>query len=281
MAKQSAKRPRPSDAAPTGAPPAERGFSRSGRRKGEARDVADGYSEDEDLVETAVAASASAGGFGAALSKILTRELRDAPSAGPVLAKRHTAAAKLASAARTSAREEGRARERKRVAAAARNVLPSALTADYERQLRKVGTKGVVALFNAIATHQRVTEAVPEDGARPSARAKTIGAAQASFLDLLRTSAAAAATGGAGAGAGDGGAGGGAGAGAKVGASTAGGGAAAALVKGGAKPAAPSRVAWLGTDYVQRSAKASGARAREELEAGAEGGEMLLDGDEF
>jgi hypothetical protein len=128
-------------------------------------------------------------GFASAMSKILSRELHvKNPKAGPVLAKRHTAAEKAAAIER-AALVAARARTAaKRAAAALRNVAPSARTLDAERALRRVATAGVVALFNAITRHQRGVEAViDEPTSRKKSRViKAVAEKQQTFIELLR-----------------------------------------------------------------------------------------------
>jgi Rrp15p len=130
--------------------------------------------------------SGGAGGFGAALSKVLSRELHASEAAGPVLAKRRTAAAKLAAAEREQTIALRKKAAEKKAAAAARNVLPSAATADAEKELRRVATKGVVALFNAITRHKREVEAVVEEPIKRRDKVANLRKAQASFLDLIK-----------------------------------------------------------------------------------------------
>ena len=140
--------------------------------------------------------------FGAAMRKILSRELHVPAAAGPVLSKRRTAGEKAIAAERAAARARRVAAATRAAATAARNPLPSASTLDTERTLRRVATKGVVALFNAIAKHQRATEAALEEPLARTAQLSTVAAKQASFLGLLQGAKAAAAAGGGGAGGG-------------------------------------------------------------------------------
>jgi hypothetical protein len=154
------------------------------------------------LAPVAVPAPAAASGFGAAMAKILSRELHVAPSVGAVLAKRRTAGEKAmaAVAAETRARRTAAARRRARVAA--RNAQPGAATLDAERALRRVATKGVVALFNAISKHQRATEAALDESTGRTAAVAAVSGKQAGFLGLLQGATAAVAASGAGRGGG-------------------------------------------------------------------------------
>jgi hypothetical protein len=118
-------------------------------------------------------------------------------SSGGVLAKRHTALQKLqekeAAAAAISRQRKKELRNRRQ----AINVDPKHSPPDFERMLRKVATKGVVALFNAIAQHQKVVDSIADKegvgdkiaaSKRPGSIVKAVAAQQSSFLDLLRTS---------------------------------------------------------------------------------------------
>jgi hypothetical protein len=113
-----------------------------------------------------------------------------------VLAKRHTALQKLqekeAAAAAISRQRKKELRNRRQ----AINVDPKHSPPDFERMLRKVATKGVVALFNAIAQHQKVVDSIADKegvgdkiaaSKRPGSIVKAVAAQQSSFLDLLRT----------------------------------------------------------------------------------------------
>ena len=190
------------------------------------------------------AATEPAGGFGAALSRILSRELHAAPSAGPVLSKRRTAAAKAAAAALVDAADARARANAKRAAAGAVNRAPTALSADAERALRRVATRGVVALFNAVTTHQRGVERAMEEPTRGALR--TVRAKQASFLELLQSKTRAATTGAGGIGGGTG--------------------------SGVARPG----VSWLKDEFAEASGTAKGARAAAAADAAvAEDGGIL------
>ncbi|TMW59660.1 hypothetical protein Poli38472_004729 [Pythium oligandrum] len=120
-------------------------------------------------------------GFGDAMSKILQQNVGD--DAQPILAKRTTARMreimnekKEVKKDRVSAAEK-RAKERKD------NVIPSHVTAVKDRQLRKIATKGVVALFNAIAKHQHQTGKTTE---KEDKKVKELS--KENFLGLLKAS---------------------------------------------------------------------------------------------
>lgn len=153
------------------------------------------------------------------MKKVLTRELKVSTSQGGsvVLAKRHTAAQKAEAAERAAAKAVRLKTALRRSQVRSRNDLPGALDKVKERDFRRVATKGVIALFNAVARHQHEAEkALGEPGDRVNRVAK-VASSRTSFLNILQetTLGAAAAPGKAGGGgktAGAGGAAGGGGA---------------------------------------------------------------------
>jgi len=131
---------------------------------------------------------------GSAVTKV--RVAKSSSGSGGVLAKRHTALQKLqekeAAAAAISRQRKKELRNRRQ----AINVDPKQSPPDFERMLRKVATKGVVALFNAIAQHQKAVDTIADKegvgdkiaaSKRPGSIVKAVAAQQSSFLDLLRT----------------------------------------------------------------------------------------------
>jgi hypothetical protein len=139
---------------------------------------------EEDSEKDVDAASTDGAGFGAAMSKIMARDLTG--KATPVLAKRKTAQAKQADKAALAIKEDAKKRKLRKRARKAHLVVPDPLQADFERQLRKVATKGVVALFNAIAKHQRAIETATEDLTRTGQKAKVVTSQNKTFLDMLK-----------------------------------------------------------------------------------------------
>jgi len=131
---------------------------------------------------------------GSAVTKV--RVAKSSSGSGGVLAKRHTALQKLqekeAAAAAISRQRKKELRNRRQ----AINVDPKQSPPDFERMMRKVATKGVVALFNAIAQHQKAVDTIADKegvgdkiaaSKRPGSIVKAVAAQQSSFLDLLRT----------------------------------------------------------------------------------------------
>jgi hypothetical protein len=196
-------------------------------------------------------------GFAQAMQKVLSRELHVGSTAGAVLAKRHTAAEKAEAAARALAKALRVRSASRHARVVERNALPSALSGDAERDLRRMATKGVIALFNAVAKHQHATQVALAEPAERTARAHKVGAAQASFLDLLRDTTRAAAEGGAGSG-------GGAALAAAAAAAAAAPAAAPAAAGAAGKKAKGSGAAWMTEDFVERAGNQRGRRAAAE-----------------
>lgn len=78
-------------------------------------------------------------GFAAAMSKVLGRTVS---KSNPVLAKRHTAAEKLVAKQKEESKATKLKTREKKLARRAHMQLPDVTQQDYERQLRKVATKG-------------------------------------------------------------------------------------------------------------------------------------------
>jgi hypothetical protein len=112
------------------------------RPQAEPASVSAATDDDGEGAGEAVPAAATGGvkGFGQAMAKILARTV-DAGVA-PVLAKRHTAAEKLAEAERAAELEEREKRQKRRAAKRAHLAQADAANPDFERQLRRVATKG-------------------------------------------------------------------------------------------------------------------------------------------
>jgi hypothetical protein len=187
-------------------------------------------------------APAAVGGFAQAMKKVLSRELHVVASSGAVLSKRRTAAEKAEAAERALAkalRVRSAARHAKVVEL---NVLPGAASEGGERDLRRMATKGVIALFNAVAKHQHATQVALAEPAERAVRAQRVSTSQASFLDLLRDSTRAAAGQGVPPSS----------SGSRVGAPPA------------ARPAKGSGAAWMSEGFVEASGNAKGRRAAAE-----------------
>ncbi|CAM9253975.1 unnamed protein product [Laminaria digitata] len=147
-----------------------------------------GEEDDEDVggegKSAAAGAAASAGGMGDVMARILGQKLDNRIQA-PVLAKRKTKAMKemeRAGAKRSETRGKSAVR---RANMTQQFVIPDHTTADYERQMKKIATRGVVALFNAISKRQNEGDKKNASGAVKSATVK--GASRHAFLDMLKT----------------------------------------------------------------------------------------------
>ncbi|KAG2219226.1 hypothetical protein INT45_004586 [Circinella minor] len=132
--------------------------------------------------------------FSEAMTKILASNLTGSDRKQPIMArskgterkiedeKLEYKARKLLTAEKKAQKERGR-------------VIPDYTTFDYEKRLRKVATRGVVKLFNAIRTQQKATEVavtkVSEKHKASSAieKARNVSTmSKSNFLDLLKTS---------------------------------------------------------------------------------------------
>ncbi|KAF9348064.1 Trimeric GatFAB AmidoTransferase(AdT) complex subunit [Mortierella sp. AD094] len=123
-----------------------------------------------------------------AMSKILGSTLRKADASMPILARSRGVERKLEEEKMEAKARKAITNERKRLANKDR-VKPEYTGMEYEKKLRKVATRGVVQLFNAIKAQQKATEDLTEK-ARPittNAKDKVANLTKASFLDLLKS----------------------------------------------------------------------------------------------
>jgi hypothetical protein len=133
------------------APAAKRRVAASGKpAAAPAKRAARDDDEDGGSVDDSAAAptSGGGGGFAAAMAKVLGRSLSS--GANPVLAKRHTAGQKIAAKRAADVKEVKLKAREKKAARRAHLAAPEAAPADYERQLRKVATKGGALLAVAV-----------------------------------------------------------------------------------------------------------------------------------
>ncbi|GAA5814472.1 hypothetical protein MFLAVUS_007969 [Mucor flavus] len=131
--------------------------------------------------------------FSEAMTKILGSTLTGSDKRQPILArskglerkledeKLDYKARKIISAEKKALKEKGR-------------IIPDFTTFEYEKRLRKVATRGVVKLFNAIRTQQKVTEVAVQSASEKRKtlvaieKAKSVSTmSKSSFLDLLKT----------------------------------------------------------------------------------------------
>ena len=109
-------------------------------------DVGDEDYEDKDAGET------KRDGLADMMSKILNQKIGDKI---PVLAKRKTALMKDADGQHGDAEKMKKLRLERKAEKEKQLVVPDHTSADFERQLRKLATRGVVALFNAVAKSKK------------------------------------------------------------------------------------------------------------------------------
>jgi len=131
-------------------------------------------------------------GFADAMAKVLGQTVA---SSAPVLAKRKTTQMKAIENDRLDRAALRDKRLKRKEQRDKQLVTPDMKTADHERQLKRIATRGVVALFNAIAKAKRESSAVAEDEERKNLaeRAAISGEeirrmTQTNFLDMLKGS---------------------------------------------------------------------------------------------
>eukprot|EP01138_Halocafeteria_seosinensis_P006822 gb/GECG01006975.1/.p1 GENE.gb/GECG01006975.1/~~gb/GECG01006975.1/.p1 ORF type:complete len:247 (+),score=51.48 gb/GECG01006975.1/:1-741(+) len=122
--------------------------------------------------------------FHGAVQKVLSRELH-APN--PVLAKRHTASLKASSADQKEKREAQKDIQTRKQRRRQNLVKPSVLQQGHERKLRRVATRGVVALFNAIRKHQKTASLTEEEEDKLAFHKNKMEEQKSGFLDLLKS----------------------------------------------------------------------------------------------
>ncbi|CAO3572929.1 unnamed protein product [Mortierella alpina] len=123
-----------------------------------------------------------------AMSKILGSSLRKADASMPILARSRGVERKLEEEKMEAKARKAITNEKKRLANKDR-VKPEYTGMEYEKKLRKVATRGVVQLFNAIKAQQKATEDLTEK-IRPittNSKDKVANLTKASFLDLLKS----------------------------------------------------------------------------------------------
>ena len=116
-------------------------------------------------------------GFADALQKILTKSVK---GQDVVLAKRKTPNMKKIEQEKEVERAQKRARKEKQERDRMCMVLPSEETREFEKNLRKIATKGVVAFFNTINEAQNPKKKKGEDGSstKPVSKEK--------FFDMIQ-----------------------------------------------------------------------------------------------
>ncbi|KAG0292168.1 Glu-AdT subunit A [Dissophora globulifera] len=156
-------------------------------------DQEDDEDEDEDGMPTATPGKKTSKkhteeNMAEAMSKILGSTLRKADASQPILARSRGAERKIEEAKIETKARKAITIEKRRLANKDR-VKPEYTGMEYEKKLRKVATRGVVQLFNAIKAQQKATDDLTEK-ARPittNDKDKVASLSKASFLDLLKS----------------------------------------------------------------------------------------------
>ncbi|KAJ3170568.1 hypothetical protein HDU88_008469 [Geranomyces variabilis] len=119
-----------------------------------------------------------------AIGKILAGDLGAKDATRPILAKqKHLEQAINNEKLEDKARRVITAEKKKKIEVG--HVVPDHTTTDYEKKLRKVATRGVVKLFNAIRVAQRTAEEVKSDGVLKNRDAAPV-ISKNTFLDMIK-----------------------------------------------------------------------------------------------
>ncbi|SAL95214.1 hypothetical protein [Absidia glauca] len=131
--------------------------------------------------------------FSEAMTNILGSTLTGTDRKQPILARSKGTERKLEDEKLEYKTRKMLAAEKKKLKSQGR-VIPDYTSFEYEKRLRKVSTRGVVKLFNAIRTQQKVTEVAVEQAASSKGtqiakeKAKNVSTmSKSTFLDLLKT----------------------------------------------------------------------------------------------
>ncbi|KAI8331942.1 Rrp15p-domain-containing protein [Chlamydoabsidia padenii] len=131
--------------------------------------------------------------FSEAMTNILGSALTGSDRKQPILARSKGTERKLEDEKLEYKTRKMLAAEKKKLKSQGR-VIPDFTSFEYEKRLRKVSTRGVVKLFNAIRTQQKVTEVAVEQATASKGtqiakeKAKNVSTmSKSNFLDLLKT----------------------------------------------------------------------------------------------
>ncbi|KAK3826224.1 MAG: Rrp15p-domain-containing protein [Linnemannia elongata] len=119
-----------------------------------------------------------------AMSKILGSSLRKADASTPILARSRGAERKIEEEKLEAKARKAISNEKKRLANRDR-VKPDYTGMEYEKKLRKVATRGVVQLFNAIKAQQKATDDLTEKVRPITTNSKDKGTGKSSSMDCL------------------------------------------------------------------------------------------------
>ena len=122
--------------------------------------------------------------FGGAMSEILSRKSQ--VKKGVVLSKKTTKHLKeMRSEKDEKSKTENLKRDRRKLLSKDL-VVPTLKTGNYEKALRKIATRGVVTLFNAIRTHQKAKEDDSGSKKGKKRKRKEVSSSKAKFLEMLK-----------------------------------------------------------------------------------------------
>ncbi|OLY78346.1 Ribosomal RNA-processing protein 15 [Smittium mucronatum] len=124
------------------------------------------------------------------IQSILNQQVEETSSGTlPVIMSKNKVAEERILADKLASAEKGKQRAEKRKALEKDRVIPTILTIGYEKQLKKIATRGVVQLFNAIKASKAEFSGFdkPTAGGSTKDTENLAGMSKTSFLDLLKT----------------------------------------------------------------------------------------------
>ncbi|KAJ3161310.1 hypothetical protein HDU86_007092 [Geranomyces michiganensis] len=144
----------------------------------------DDAGEEEDAAANGDPSKTKESKLASAIGKILAGALGAKDATRPILAKqKHLEQAINNEKLEDKARRIITAEKKKKVEIG--HVVPDHTTTDYEKKLRKVATRGVVKLFNAIRVAQRTAEEVKSDGVLKNRDTAPV-ISKNTFLDMIK-----------------------------------------------------------------------------------------------
>ncbi|KAI9308864.1 Rrp15p-domain-containing protein [Cunninghamella echinulata] len=151
-------------------------------------DLDEGSTEKQDKAK-----KGSAQAFSEAMTNILGSALTGGDRKQPILARSKGVERKIEDEKLEYKAKKMLSAEKKKIKNQGR-IIPDYTTFEYEKRLRKVATRGVVKLFNAIRTQQKVTEVAVQEATATRGtqlakeKAKNVSTmSKSSFLDLLKS----------------------------------------------------------------------------------------------
>eukprot|EP00794_Sanderia_malayensis_P018183 gene18183-19997_t len=125
-------------------------------------------------------------GMADVISKILNKKVKE--DTKNIILSKYKEGKKRKQLESEEAHEKHESAKRKAELREKNHVIPDRSNAEKEVILRKIGTKGVVKLFNAVTKHQKETESKLKKASTIGKKDKILeSVSQSSFLDMLKT----------------------------------------------------------------------------------------------